>query len=314
MMPGLAERSLGTSSALEPVHDPRCRRPPAVARALDTVARWVSRRSPTQRARMARALAWIVGSVLRIRRRHAEQAMCRAGVSDASRVARGMFEGLGRGVFELLALAGDRSLDPRDFVRLDDRTRALVDGVRRGERIVVATAHTAGWDTLACAVAADYDLCVITKRLSSEGVDAFWQRVRAERGLGLAGAEGALVAGQRAIDAGALVAMLIDQVPMATRHANRVSFLGRDAWVDRSPAVLACRANAKLALVASFRDDAGIIHARTLGIWSPAQRARATWIRNTMREITEGLEAFVREHPADWLWMHRRWREPPNRV
>ncbi|MGA3140844.1 MAG: lipid A biosynthesis lauroyl acyltransferase, partial [Xanthobacteraceae bacterium] len=31
-------------------------------------------------------------------------------------------------------------------------------------------------------------------------------------------------------------------------------------------------------------------------------------IRGTMQAITSVVEAWVREYPAQWLWLHRRWR------
>ena len=31
-------------------------------------------------------------------------------------------------------------------------------------------------------------------------------------------------------------------------------------------------------------------------------------IRGTMQAITTVIEGWVREHPEQWLWLHRRWR------
>jgi KDO2-lipid IV(A) lauroyltransferase len=31
-------------------------------------------------------------------------------------------------------------------------------------------------------------------------------------------------------------------------------------------------------------------------------------IAGTMQIITSVIEGWVREHPEQWLWMHRRWR------
>ena len=32
-------------------------------------------------------------------------------------------------------------------------------------------------------------------------------------------------------------------------------------------------------------------------------------IKGTMQAITAVVEGWVREHPEQWLWLHRRWRE-----
>jgi len=31
-------------------------------------------------------------------------------------------------------------------------------------------------------------------------------------------------------------------------------------------------------------------------------------VRGTMQAITDVVEEWVREHPEQWLWVHRRWR------
>jgi KDO2-lipid IV(A) lauroyltransferase len=32
-------------------------------------------------------------------------------------------------------------------------------------------------------------------------------------------------------------------------------------------------------------------------------------VDGTMQVITSVVEGWVREHPEQWLWLHRRWRE-----
>jgi KDO2-lipid IV(A) lauroyltransferase len=32
-------------------------------------------------------------------------------------------------------------------------------------------------------------------------------------------------------------------------------------------------------------------------------------IADTMQAVTSVIEGWVREHPEQWLWLHRRWRD-----
>ena len=41
---------------------------------------------------------------------------------------------------------------------------------------------------------------------------------------------------------------------------------------------------------------------------SPVKTPGKVDVRGTMQVITSIIEGWVREHPAQWLWMHRRWR------
>jgi hypothetical protein len=47
-----------------------------------------------------------------------------------------------------------------------------------------------------------------------------------------------------------------------------------------------------------------------LAVFDPPQRARRAWIDETSRSASQALDAFVRAYPSQWLWLHRRWRDP----
>jgi Kdo2-lipid IVA lauroyltransferase/acyltransferase len=97
-------------------------------------------------------------------------------------------------------------------------------------------------------------------------------------------------------------------VPDRSAHAIAAPFLGADALVDRAPATLAWRAKATVVVVASAR-EAGAHRLDVLGVFVPSDD-RATWIRDVTRAATTALDRFVRAHPSDWLWLHRRWSLP----
>ena len=105
--------------------------------------------------------------------------------------------------------------------------------------------------------------------------------------------------------------MMIDQVPGSARRAVRVEFLGAPAYVDRAPAVLAAQTGAPLVVAAACRGAGrGKHELRILGVLEPPTRPMRSWIEDATREATVLLERFVREHPSEWLWLHRRWRTP----
>jgi KDO2-lipid IV(A) lauroyltransferase len=261
-------------------------------------------------ARLGAVLGWLAGSVLRIRRAHVEQAMARAGVARGAAPA--MYRGLGAGALELLWMAARR----RDLGRvavLDGDARAAWEGaLAKGRGVVVAASHTGNWDLAACAVAQRAPLLVVTKRLSMGGLDAFWQLTRAGYGVSLCEAAGAMARGRAALAAGGAVAMMIDQVPARPEHGVRCAFLGAPAFADRAPATLAARAGAPLVVAASRRDPAagGAQRLEVLAVLDPPPRAGKAWIEEATRAATAALDAFVRAHPSEWLWMHRRWKTP----
>lgn len=240
--------------------------------------------------------------MLRVRRAHAEAAMQRAGVEEPSRTAAAMYRALGRGLFELLLLA----LGRETRVTLPIET---LDRLRRGGRgAVIATAHTGNWDVVACAIAERVSLSVVTKRLSVGVLDRLWQRTRRGRGVRLLTVGGAARSALQALGRGELVAMLIDQAPERERAVVRVPFLGAVAMVDLSPALCALRGRAPLVAAFPMRLPDGSLSVHVAGILEPPPVVSRRWAEESMSQVTAWLDAFVQEHPEQWLWMHRRWK------
>jgi KDO2-lipid IV(A) lauroyltransferase len=255
------------------------------------------------------AVGWFAGTVLRYRREHVERAMARAGIADAPVAARAMYRALGISLIEFLSLAAS----PRATARVAVEASSLArwrGAVALGRGVVIAGSHTGNWDLAACAMAEQTELLVVSKRLSVGWLDRFWQATRALRGVHLTGAKGALSAARQVLRRGGAVAMMIDQVPLATRHATTVEFLGQPALVDRSPAALAAVTGAPLVVAAGRRDAHGGQVLHVLDVLVPPGEARGPWIAAATAGATRALDAFVREHPDQWLWLHRRWGLP----
>jgi KDO2-lipid IV(A) lauroyltransferase len=277
------------------------------AAALGAIAWGVARAPEMLRAAMAALLAWLAGSVLRIRRAHVEAAMARAGIASPRDEAARMYRALGVGTVEVLALAGDDAARPR--AELDAASRARWDDARRGGGVVLAASHTGNWEAAACALARDGEIVAVAKTQGVGAFDAFARRLRARRGVAAVAPRGALAHARAAIARGGVAAMMIDQVPDSARHAVRVDFLGAHAYADRAPAALAARTGAPL-VVAASRRDAGRVTIEILDVLAPPKRAGRAWVERATRDATRALERFVLAHPREWLWLHRRWREP----
>jgi KDO2-lipid IV(A) lauroyltransferase len=256
-------------------------------------------------------LGWLAGSALRIRRGHVEGAMRAAGVVHPAAEARAMYRSLGASVFEFLwlALRGRRALA---HVRIDETSRAAWEAqLGEGRGVVLAASHTGNWDLAACAIARDIELLVVTKHLSVRWLDRFWQSTRARLGVRLTDSRGAMARAREVLGRGGAVAMMIDQVPASPRHAIACEFLGQRAWADRAAAALAASSGAPLVVTAARRTNDGSHVLHVLEVLAPpprASRAGRAWIDEATRAATRALDRFVRAHPDQWLWMHRRWK------
>jgi len=261
---------------------------------------------------LGRALAVAVGDVLCVRREHVEAAMARAGVPNPQATARAMYAALGTGVAELLRAAVSRPARAIERVRVPAEVIARFRQEGRGA--VIAAAHTANWDLVACEVARHAPLTVVTKRLSVGFLDRLWQGARRRRGVNLIVAGEVVHGAARALREGGLVAMMIDQAPERSRAVVRTTFLGAAAWVDLSPALVAARFRAPLLAAFPVRFPDGSLGVHVGRLHEPPERPSRAWVERTMIELTRSLEDFVLRHPEQWLWMHRRWKDLPASV
>jgi KDO2-lipid IV(A) lauroyltransferase len=278
---------------------------------------WAVARLPFRWMRgLGAALGFFAGSLLRIRRRHVEAAMERAAVPRSAAAASGMYASLGAGLFELLWLAARPPEALAAWFTMDPACgEALLRAAARGRGVVVATAHTGNWDLSACAAAqwitrecGGARLHVVTKRLSWRALDRYWQRLRAERGVVLADAQGAAAYVRDALSAGDFTAMLIDQVPERGSGVGVSPFLGAPALHDLGPALLAARCRAPLLLVLGHREANGHHRLELAATIEPEELRGRGAIERATETMATALEGFVREHPAQWLWLHRRWK------
>ena len=115
-----------------------------------------------------------------------------------------------------------------------------------------------------------------------------------------------------ALNRGEHLGMLIDQ------HWSRgvdVTFFGRR-----------CKANPTLARLAR-QYDCPVVGVRVIRLREHRFRVDAVGplalprsadgqvdIGGAMQMVTGIVEGWIREHPEQWLWLHRRWRPDPGRV
>lgn len=109
-----------------------------------------------------------------------------------------------------------------------------------------------------------------------------------------------LAAMLRHLRGGGWLAIAIDQ---ADRHGDLLEFFGQPAMTALTAAELALRHDALLVQVAAIRQPDGL----TFRIWVDEPIA-ASEPRQMMQQLNDQLEALIRRHMDQWLWVHRRWK------
>ena len=115
----------------------------------------------------------------------------------------------------------------------------------------------------------------------------------------------------RELKAGHGIAILIDQ--WAGDEGLWVDFFGTPTSTTSIPARLAERTGCSLVPAYCLRTSAGHYEIHLEKEIVPDMN-RPDWEHATTRQLNETLEKQIREHPEQWLWGHRRWKEKPATV
>ena len=92
-----------------------------------------------------------------------------------------------------------------------------------------------------------------------------------------------------------------------------VDFFGKPACTSHGLAQMAALSGHKIFPVTCRRerDTRNLIVEIGEEIPGPTDRSEEE-VHRVTQECTRYLERFIREHPEQWIWMHRRWKTKPD--
>ncbi|HWF97333.1 MAG TPA: lipid A biosynthesis lauroyl acyltransferase [Xanthobacteraceae bacterium] len=234
--------------------------------------------------------------------------------AEIEEILAGVWDNLGRYAVEFAQIERLSSNDPgtpEDDIVADPATSERFHQLRHdGKPALIFAAHLANWE-LPALVAARHglDTAVLFRPPNIRAVSDAVLKIRA-------GCMGTLVATGldapvkllRMLEAERHVAMLADQ------HFVKgvdVTFFGRPCKANPLIAQLARHLECPIHGTRILRrgDDRNRFFIEMTDPIAPARDGEGRIdIAGTMQVITTVIESWVREHPEQWLWLHRRWR------
>ena len=225
-----------------------------------------------------------------------------------------MWDNLGRTVAEYAHL--DKLSMHGPDPRLQVANLEIVDkAVASGKGVMFVSGHFANWETMPFA-AAQYGVegGEVYRPLNNPYVDRWMVRQRMANGPKDQIAKGAQ--GTRRIfsllRAGKAIFILVDQ---KTNEGLPAPFFGRDAMTTPAPAALALKLNCIILPTSNERLSGARFR---VTIHPPLEFAPGGDHDQDMHrltiQITESIEQMVRSRPSQWLWIHRRWPKPGDKI
>lgn|SRR5574341_328881 len=227
---------------------------------------------------------------------------------EVEALARRVFENLGRTVVDVAR--SDRLLTGQEAGAFQvDGFERLLSARQRGKGVVVITAHLGPWELLPLFVARHYGpSCMVARPLDDPRLDDLLNRMRERGGNRVIRKRDAIQAILQAIRRGEIVGILIDQ-HISEKEGVVVPFFGRPASTVSGPALIAIRSGAAVVPMVIVREARGQYRVQ-IAPEVPVRRSgdlKADLVVNTAR-FTAAIEAFIRERPDQWFWVHRRWK------
>ena len=225
--------------------------------------------------------------------------------SQIRHLGRTVFQELGRNVVDVARMPRVTADNVDGLVRVDGLTY-LESAYGGGKGVVAVSAHLGNFELMGAFLALKgFAVTVVAAPLYDLRLDALLRENRVRSGLEVVTRDRATSAVLRALRKGHVVGLLVDQ---DTRGPGiDVPFFGHPAKTPIGPAVLADRVGAPIVPMAIHRlpDDTHLLTVRPP--IRPAGRTPED-VEQTTRAYTGELERFIRKAPAQWVWMHDRWK------
>jgi len=261
---------------------------------------------------LGRAAGWVLYALTPRRQRMADENLRAAfgdrfSAAERRRLRIEVCQGICQTALELFKLPSFSTEQMRSAMDLQ-HPEHLQAALERGHGAIIVTAHFGNWELLGARIVAEgFPLTVIVRDANDARTASIVNRSRRSAGVVVLPRDD-LKGMLRALRRNEVLGIVADQ---HAPHGLWLEFMGREAGTPRGPATLALRAGAALVPCFSVREPDG----RLAGWFEPPIVPEPSGDRDVdVRDLTQRLnwiiEGQIRRYPAQWLWLHDRWKPP----
>lgn len=225
---------------------------------------------------------------------------------ERARIADGVFASIARllAVFARFPLLDRKNIS--EWIRYEGLEHYHA-AKARGKGVLFATAHLGNWELSAFAHALMTEpMNIVVRPLDDAGLDTSVERYRQLSGNRIISKRDAARGIVRALRNNEAVGILIDQ-NTTPEEGVFVDFFGRKACAGTAFAKIAAHTGA--AVIPGFALWSEQERKYVLRFYPPVE-VTGDVLDDTQR-IQSVIETVIREHPEQWLWIHRRWKTRP---
>jgi KDO2-lipid IV(A) lauroyltransferase len=177
------------------------------------------------------------------------------------------------------------------------------------QSVVLLTAHTCNWEWLLLAAGARFGIPIdaVYKTLRLTVVDAFTREMRSRFGGNPIPFENFVFELLKRAGQARAYGLLADQTTVKRMPKYWTKFLNQDTAFFLGPERIARYLDASVLYVEMTRAGRGRYSVRLHVLAEPPYEDEDAGVK-IAEAYARGLEATIRAHPADWLWIHNKWK------
>ena len=225
-------------------------------------------------------------------------------------IAQEVFQNLVLNFFECVRFSGME--DRQFFEKIEVEGWEHVEAVQRGgQGGVFVTGHIGNWELCAATIAKrGLPMNVVARRIYIKALNERLVEMREKMGMKILYRDSSMRAMLRCLQNNELLGILPDQ-DVRRIQGIFVDFFGRPAYTPVGPALLAIASGAPIMVARDIRKGSRHLVTGDPPIYADRKAPREEEVKRLVTLYTKRLEDFIREYPAQWVWMHRRWRTQP---
>lgn len=178
----------------------------------------------------------------------------------------------------------------------------------QGKGIICISGHCGNWELMALTSSFKAEnIFAVARPINNFYLNRFVEKVRLKYGNKLIYKKGALKEIMAKLRDNKCVGILMDQSVLAD-EGYVIDFLGRGAWTTKMPALIAKKTEAAVIPVFIHRTDKGHCIQVHPAIKLSASADKEQAVIEDTKKFSGFIEQYIKEHPTEWLWIHRRWK------
>jgi KDO2-lipid IV(A) lauroyltransferase len=234
--------------------------------------------------------------------------------AERETILRRNYRNLARTLME--AIWGSRASGEALMRRVAFENPAVIEKYKAAKQsVVLLTAHTCNWEWLLLAAGARFGIPIdaVYKTLRLKVVDAFTREMRSRFGGNPIPFENFVFELLKRAGEARAYGLLADQTPVKRMPKYWTKFLNQDTAFFLGPERIARYLDAPVLYVEMKRAGTGRYSVRLHVLAEPPYEDEDAGVK-IAEAYARGLEATIRAHPADWLWIHNKWKygRPPD--